>query len=91
MDAALSLTAVPWLWLWWGLATSEHAAANLEEGATAMATIQRIPPDMLIGYCSMCGDGFQYARALPRPPKTCGALVCGRAAKEPWAKEEVAT
>ncbi len=56
-----------------------------------MATIQRIPPDMLIGYCAMCGDGFQYARALPRPPKTCGALVCGRAAREPWAKEEVAT
>ncbi len=56
-----------------------------------MAKVQRIPPDMTIGYCAMCGDSFQYAKAVTRPPKTCGALACGKAAKEPWAREEVAT
>ena len=56
-----------------------------------MATSYQLPPEMMVGHCAICAVSFQYSKTLTRPPKTCGALRCGREAGEPWAREEVAT
>lgn len=38
--------------------------------------------------CSACGQPtlWQPSRQVPKPPRTCGRLDCGRKAGEPWAK-----
>ncbi len=46
------------------------------ERGEMMPSIQRIPPEMMVGHCAICGEGFQYAKAHMRPPKTCGMWAC---------------
>ncbi len=90
VDYAFGLAAIPWLWHWGSLAAAEYFWTEAEEWAEArgemMASVQRIPPEMMIGHCAVCGEGFQYSRAHMRPPKTCGMWAC-----MVKAREEVAT
>ncbi len=43
---------------------------------------------LALACCSVCVQPtlWQPSRQLPKPPRTCGRLECGRKAKEPWAK-----
>ncbi len=81
----------PWHgWAAW-LDASEQLLRIAEQWAEAiggemMASVQRIPPEMMVGHCAICAAGFQYSKARLRPPKTCGMWAC--MAK---AGEEVAT
>ena len=43
---------------------------------------------MALACCSVCGQPtlWQPSRQLPKPPRTCGRLECGKKAKESWSK-----
>ena len=74
LDGLLGLAAVAGIGFWWGVATAQNGWTT--EGARVVTSIQRIPPEMTVGYCAICSATFQYSKALTRPPKTCGMLVC---------------
>ncbi len=81
------LAALVWEWWtapWHGWAAWLDANEQLlriaaewaEAGGEMMASVQRVPPEMMVGHCAICGEGFQYSRSRLRPPKTCGMWDC---------------